>query len=86
MYLDEAEWALLLRLPGHVLRKTRHHVERDGRAVAVDELEDGTLLAEIDDGDRPPAPVPGWLDVVRDVSAEEAWTGAALAARAAEEA
>lgn len=86
VYLDEAEWALLLRLPGHVLRKTRHHVERDGRAVAVDELEDGTLLAEIDDGDRPPAPVPGWLDVVRDVSAEEAWTGAALAARAAEEA
>ena len=52
VYLDEAEWALLEGLPATVLRKRRHVVERDGLTVAIDELEDGTLLAEIDDGRR----------------------------------
>ena len=47
--------------------------------MAVDVLEDGTMLAEIDDGDGTPGPVPDWLDVVEDVSGDEAWTGAALA-------
>lgn len=79
LYLDEAEWALLEALPARVLRKRRHVVERDGVVVAVDEHEDGTLVAELDDGDRSPAPVPAWLDVVADVSDDEAWTGAALA-------
>ncbi len=79
MYLDDAEWALLSRLPARTLRKTRHLVHRDGFAVAVDELEDGTLLAEIDDADDPPRPPPSWLAVVRDVSGDERWTGAALA-------
>lgn len=79
MYLDDAEWELLSRLPARVLRKRRHHVRRDGTDVAVDELEDGTLLAEIDDGDREPAPVPPWLEVLSDVSEDEAWTGAVLA-------
>ena len=54
-------------------------MQRDGLTVAVDELEDGTLLAEIDDRDGPPQPPPSWLAVVRDVSGEERWTGAALA-------
>lgn len=80
VYLDDTEWALLLeRLPGHVLRKRRHHVRRDGWHVAVDELEDGTLLAEVDDGDGEPKPAPDWLDVIEDVSDDEAWTGAVLA-------
>jgi hypothetical protein len=79
VYLDDAEWGLLCGLPARVLRKTRHLVERDGLRVAVDELEDGTLLAEVDDRDRPAAAVPAWLEVVRDVSADEAWTGVALA-------
>lgn len=79
LYLDEDEWAALVGLPARVLRKKRHWVERDGLVVVVDELADGTLLAEIDDRDRPPAEVPPWLDVVREVSDEEAWTGAALA-------
>ncbi len=79
LYLDEEEWALLAALPARVLRKRRYRVERDGVVVAVDEHEDGTLVAEIDDGDRPVVPVPRWLDVREDVSDDERWTGAALA-------
>jgi len=78
LYLDDAEWALLLALPARTLRKTRHLVRRDGFVVAVDEHEDGTLVAEIDDGDAPGRDVPRWLEVVRDVSHDEGWTGAAL--------
>lgn len=79
LYLDDAEWAALQRLSGHELRKTRHLVVRDGLVVAIDELPDDSLLAEIDDADQVPADVPAWLDVVREVSGDEAWTGAALA-------
>ena len=79
MYLDDAEWGTLIRLPARTLRKTRHVVARDGVRVAVDRFEHGTLLAEIDDGDRPPVELPGWLDVIRDVSHDERWTGAQLA-------
>ena len=78
-YLDDQEWAVLVELPARILRKTRHLVHRDGLVVAIDEHEDGTLIAEIDDGDRPSQPVPAWLDVVADVSADERWTGARLA-------
>lgn len=80
-YLDEAEWDVLAALPGRVLRKTRHVAEADGVRVVVDEHEDGTLVAEIDDGDEPSDVVPPWLDVVRDVTGDESWTGAALAYR-----
>jgi CYTH domain-containing protein len=77
--LDDAEWAVLQDLPGRTAVKTRHLVERDGWRVAVDEHPDGTLVAEIDDGEHPSTEVPGWLDVVRDVTHDEAFTGAALA-------
>jgi CYTH domain-containing protein len=79
LYLNDEEWALLSALPATVLSKRRHLVHRDGVLVAVDELEDGTLVAEIDDRDRPSDDVPDWLDVVADVSLDESWTGAALA-------
>jgi CYTH domain-containing protein len=79
LYLDEAEWALLSALPARRLRKRRHLVRRDGWVVAIDEHEDGTLVAEVDDGDRPAQAVPEWLDVIEDVSDDEAWTGARLA-------
>jgi CYTH domain-containing protein len=79
LYLDDGEWAALARLPGRSLRKRRHHVEREGFALAVDELPDGTLVAEIDGGDQRPADPPAWLDVIREVTDEEAFTGAALA-------
>ena len=78
-YLDDQEWSVLVDLPARVLRKTRHTVRRDGLVVAIDEHEDGTLVAEIDDGDQPSQPVPDWLDVVADVSGAEEWTGARLA-------
>lgn len=78
-YLDDAEWDLLVALPARGLRKKRHMIQREGLAVAVDEHEDGTLIAEIDDRDEPSDLVPDWLEVVRDVSHDEEWTGARLA-------
>lgn len=79
MYLDDAEWTLLQAMPAKVLAKTRHLITRDGVTVAVDEFADGTLLTEIDDGDRITADVPTWLEVIEDVTMDERWTGAALA-------
>lgn len=79
LYLDDAEWQLLTALPARVLRKVRHRIHRDGWQLAVDEPEDGTLLAEIDDGESPSSQVPAWLDVIREVTDEEAWTGGGLA-------
>jgi CYTH domain-containing protein len=78
VYLDDAEWAALAVLPATLLRKRRHHVHLDGQHVAVDELPDGTLMAEIDGGDQPVADVPRGLDVIREVTDDEAWTGQAL--------
>jgi CYTH domain-containing protein len=78
VYLDDAEWAALAVLPATLLRKRRHHVHLDGQHVAVDEFPDGTLMAEIDGGDQPASEVPAGLDVVREVTLDEAWTGQAL--------
>lgn len=78
-YLDEEEWAVLAALPARTLHKKRHMVQRDGVLVAIDEHRDGTLVAEIDDGDQPSQDVPDWLDILEDVSNEERWTGAYLA-------
>jgi CYTH domain-containing protein len=79
IYLDDAEWEVLASLPGRSLRKKRHMVRRNGWLVVVDEHEDGTLVAEIDDGDDPSDRVPGGLEVVREVTHDEGWTGARLA-------
>jgi len=79
MYLDDTEWAVLCRLPARSLRKRRHHIERDGFSLAVDEFENGSLIAEIDGGDDRPADPPGWLDVLGEVTDDEAFTGAARA-------
>lgn len=81
LYLDESEWAVLRALPARRLHKRRSLLSRDGLTVAVDEHADGTVVAEIDDGDLPAAPVPAWLDVVMEVTGDEAWTGAGLARR-----
>ena len=78
-YLDDEEWAVLAALPARTLRKKRHMVSRDGWLVAIDEHVDGTLVAESDDGDEPSDQVPDWLDVVSDVSDDEAWTGGEIA-------
>jgi CYTH domain-containing protein len=79
IYLDDAEWEVLASLPGRSLRKKRHMVRRNGWLVVVDEHEDGTLVAEIDDGDDPSDRVPGGLEVVRELTHDEGWTGARLA-------
>ncbi len=79
MYLDDAEWRLLCQFRARVLRKVRHIVNREGLTLAVDRFEDGSLLAEIDDGDQPPRDVPAWLAVQREVTTDEQWTGARLA-------
>jgi CYTH domain-containing protein len=78
-YLNAQEWAVLSTLPGRVLRKKRYIVHRDELIVAIDEHEDGTLIAEIDDRDQPSQFVPDWLDIVEDVSDDESWTGISLA-------
>lgn len=78
-YLDDQEWAVVAALPARILHKKRHMVHQDGLQMAIDELEDGTLIAELDDGDRPGDFVPVWLDVIADVSRDERWTGASLA-------
>ncbi len=78
-YLNDEEWVALTALPAQLLIKKRHMVHRDGLVVAIDEHEDGTLIAEIDDGDQPSTFVPAWLDVVDDVSEDESWTGVNLA-------
>ncbi|HYK70934.1 MAG TPA: hypothetical protein VEV45_23540 [Streptosporangiaceae bacterium] len=79
IYLDDAEWELLSRLPARTLRKRRHHVQRAGVVLAVDQFEDGSLVAEIDGGDTRPAEPPEWLDVLREVSEDEGFTGAGRA-------
>ena len=79
MYLNELEWELLSSLPARLLHKKRHVVQRDGLTFAIDEYDDGSLVAEIDYRDQPAQSVPAWLPVVADVSNDEQWTGAALA-------
>jgi CYTH domain-containing protein len=79
LYLDDDEWDMLCRLPATTLTKVRHLVTLGGVTVAIDELEDGNLLAEIDDQGGAPVPVPSWLDVLQDVTDDEKWTGAQLA-------
>ena len=61
------------------------HLQAQGAAIDAAEVVvldvDGTLVAEIDDGDHPRDHVPGWLDVLREVTLDEEWTGAGLARR-----
>ncbi len=81
LYLDDAEWSVLSALPACHLHKRRHHIDRDGYSFCIDEYDDGALVAEFDDGDAAPAPLPAWLDVLADVTDDESWTGGQLAAK-----
>jgi hypothetical protein len=78
LYLDDDEWGVLCALLAEKLRKVRHLVTPRQGGAAIDELADGTLLAEIDDQDGALVPVPGWLDVLGDVTDGEKWPGARL--------
>jgi len=88
LYLDDAEWAALGALPGDVLTKLRVFVPHGEHIVALDVFESphaGLVLAEIDGGDRPAGVTDtftGRYRVVREVTDDEAFTGAALARRA----
>lgn len=81
MYVPEEEVAALLVLPGSELRKTRHRIEVDGRAVAVDVLHDrfeGLVLAETElttQEDRMPLP----SFARRDVTDDDRFSGSGLA-------
>jgi CYTH domain-containing protein len=84
LYLVEEEHALLAGLPAHVLRKERRIGTVDGERFAIDLIELGEeqlRLATIDfedDASMAGWSPPGWLDA--DVSSDERYTGAALAA------
>ncbi len=87
-YLSDAEWERLRSLPGRDLVKDRYAVPLgDGSEafVAVDVFHgghEGLVLAEVDGGDTRPDVGPdvlARLGVVREVTDDEAFTGAALA-------
>ena len=82
-YLSDDEWQVLAVLPGQRLHKTRHSIRCGDLTVLVDVHADGAIVAEIDDGDSTPGPVPEWLDVICEVTSDERWTGAGLARRTA---
>ena len=81
MYLSPEEHALLSRLPGAELRKTRHVLVVGGRRFGVDVFEGrhaGLVLVEVelagvDDAVAPPA------FAGREVTGDERWTGGWLA-------
>lgn len=80
IYLDEGEWEALSSLSAKRLHKLRYQVEREGDSFAIDEHDDGTLIAEFDGGDQPPGDPPSWLAVTREITDDERSTGGELAA------
>jgi CYTH domain-containing protein len=86
LYLDDAEWSMLHGLPAQVLRKQRWRLAQHGQRVAIDVFGGvltGLVLAEIDRGSGPDRGLPAGFDVVAEVTHDEAFTGAALAAMTA---
>ncbi len=75
IYLDDAEWDLLVTLPARTLTKTRTLVPTAAGHVAVDVHADGRVVAEIDGEGE----LPGDWPVVREVTDDEAYTGGGLA-------
>lgn len=83
LYLDRAEYDLLRLLPGRDLAKTRTVLAWAGLAVAVDVFTGrlaGLVLAEVDLGDTGVMPGPPPLPWLAEVTADERFTGGALAA------
>ena len=73
LYLDEAEWGLLLALPTAELHKQRRRLRVDGRIVAVDVFAGhcaGLVTVEID-GVPDLVPETAGLPVVAEVTADE---------------
>ncbi len=82
VYLDDAEWEVLVALPAQVVTKTRILVPYDERTVAVDVFSGhlaGLVLAEIDAGEAADVELPPSYGILGEVSRDEAFTGGALA-------
>jgi CYTH domain-containing protein len=90
IYLDAAEFAALLALSGHELRKERHRLREGGRELAIDVFDgalSGLVLVEAAVGPDElsgPLDLPAWIG--REVSSDPRFTGAALARAAPERA
>jgi CYTH domain-containing protein len=82
IYLDDAEWRLLVALGSTVLEKARFRLTTPERMVAVDVFAGaclGLVVAEADGGEAlPPDLPPGW-PVLAEVTADEDFAGASLA-------
>jgi CYTH domain-containing protein len=88
IYLTKAEDAALLPLPALELQKTRHVVDVDRRTLAVDVFHGqlaGLVLAEIDLGEDGQTPLALGVDPAAEVTADDRFTGGALAATSATE-
>lgn len=82
VYLNAAEAAALLTLPGAELTKTRGILSHQGHQVAVDVFHghlDGLVLAEVDLGEGRPMPETLPVVPVAEVTDDERFTGGALA-------
>jgi CYTH domain-containing protein len=89
LYLDDAEWAALSVLPGDRLAKVRVFVPHGDHTIAVDVFEAphaGLVIAEIDAGEGEAVGLPTRYHVIREVTDQEKYTGAALARAGAPEA
>lgn len=83
LYLDDAEWEGLAALPSARLDKRRTRFTHGEITVVLDEFEGpltGLVLAEIDSGTGPGHSPPAGWPVVAEVTQDEAYTGAGLAA------
>ena len=80
MYLDDAEWDVLVTLPADVVTKARTLVPYDGATVAVDVHRAGRSSPR-STAVRAARGLPAAFGVVREVTDEELFTGAALAVR-----
>lgn len=83
LYLDDAEWEALSVLESRLLRKVRRRACIDGVPVSLDVFEGdraGLVLLEIDRGDGPDPGLPADLVALAEVTGDEAFTGAELAA------
>jgi CYTH domain-containing protein len=79
IYLSREEYDVFRALPASELRKRRHFLQWHDHRIGVDEFLDRDLvLAEVElTADEPYLPLPPWA--VKDVTADDSYSGGALA-------